>query len=378
MVIPLHPRPFTRDAGSAGEQLEALRSQLAGELVTAEDDHNDRAIKGMEGTDMRSGLVLPSLGAGVGPDELSRAARRAEELGYANLWVAERLLYPTVLRSAYPASPDGSLPAFYRQALTPLETLAYLASQTRRIGLGTSILLMPLHNPVMLARQIATLDVLSGGRVRLGLGQGWSIDELEAGGATGQRGPRADEYVQVLKTIWTTDPAEFAGAHFTLPRSILQPKPVQQPHPPIYMAGYVPSALARVGRLANGWVPSGVPLSAVGSMMDQVRRQAAEAGRDPDTLELLVWAFVDLRSQPAGAGRPDWFGSLDEIRRDVETARKLGVAEIAFAPGYGSGELCLDTYFGLLEQLVDLVGAPRERSASTADLSGSIGANRVA
>jgi len=305
---------------------------------------------------MRSGLVLPSLGAGIGPEELVRAARQAEELGYANLWVAERLLYPVVLRSPYPATPDGSLPPFYQHALTPLETLSYLASQTRRIGLGTSVLLMPLHNPVMLARQIATLDVLSGGRARVGLGQGWSIDELEAGGGvTGRRGERANEYVEVLKTIWTTDPAEFAGQHYTLPKSILQPKPVQRPHPPIYMAAYVPSALARVARLADGWMPSGVPLAAVGPMMEQVRRQAREAGRDPEALELLIWAAVDVRDRPAGEGRPDWVGSLEEIRRDVETARGLGATEIAFWPGYDTGELSLETYFSLLDRLRELV-----------------------
>jgi probable F420-dependent oxidoreductase len=191
--------------------------------------------------------MLPSLGAGIGPVELIRAAQRAEALGYANLWVAERLLYPVAPRSPYPATPDGSLPAFYQQALTPIETLTFVASQTQRIGLGTSVLLMPLHNPVMLARQLATLDVLSGGRTRVGLGQGWSIDELEAGsGATSQRGARADEYIQVLDTIWTTDPAEFAGQYYTLPRSILQPKPLQRPRPPVYLAAYTPSALTRV------------------------------------------------------------------------------------------------------------------------------------
>ena len=166
-----------------------------------------------------------------------------------------------------------------------------------------------------------------------------------------QRGARADEYVQVLKTIWTTDPAEFAGEHYTLPRSILQPKPLQRPHPPIYMAGYDPSALGRVARLANGWMPSGVPLAAMGPMMDQARRQAREAGRDPDALELLVWAFVAIQDRPAGEGRPDFVGSLDEVQRDVETLRGLGATEIVFAPGYGTGELSLETYFSLLDQL---------------------------
>jgi probable F420-dependent oxidoreductase len=305
---------------------------------------------------MRRGLVLPNLGAGVGPEELTRAATKAEELGYANLWVAERLLYPVEPRSSYPASTDGIMPPLYKHALTPLETLSFVAGATRRIGLGTSVLLMPLHNPVMLARQIASLDVLSGGRARVGLGQGWSLDELEAGGAEASgRGARADEYVRVLETVWTTDPAEFRGEHYRLPKSILQPKPVQKPRPPIYMAGYVPSALARVGRLADGWVPSGVPLAGVGPMMEIVRRSASEAGRDPEALELMVWAFLDVRDEPAGHGRPDWTGTLDEIERDIETARGLGVTEIAFSPGYGSGLLELETYFELMERMAQLI-----------------------
>ena len=159
----------------------------------------------------------------------------------------------------------------------------------------------------------------------------------------------------MLKTIWTTDPAEFAGQHFTLPESILQPKPLQRPHPPIYMAAYVPSALARVARLADGWMPSGVPLTAVGPMMDQARRQAREAGRDPEALELLIMAFVVIQDRPAGEGRPDFVGSREEIRRDIATARGLGANEIIFMPGYSTGDLSLETYFNLLVELRQLL-----------------------
>ena len=133
---------------------------------------------------MKIGATLPSLGTGTGPRALLTAAKRAEELNYDSLWVAERLLYPTNPRTPYPATPDGSLPKLYATALTPIEALTFVAGHTSRITLGTSVLIMPLHNPVMLARQLATLDVLSEGRLRVGLGQGWSADEFEAGGAT--------------------------------------------------------------------------------------------------------------------------------------------------------------------------------------------------
>ena len=304
---------------------------------------------------MKVGLTLPHLGAEATPEALVRAAQRAEELDYSSLWVAERLLYPTNPRSPYPSTPDGALPPFYTHVYTPLETLTFVAAHTKRIAVGTSVLIMPFHNPVVLARELATLDVLSGGRVRVGLGQGWSVDEMEAAGATPKgRGARADEFVEVLKAIWTTDPVEHRGEHFTVPRSILNPKPVQRPHPPIYMAAYVPSALERVARLSDGWMPAGVPLAAVGPMMGQVRELARAAGRDPSALELLVLGFPAILEQSPGEGRPDFVGTLDEIRRDVMTARDLGASELILAPGYATGNLSLDEYFRSLETLREL------------------------
>lgn len=301
---------------------------------------------------MRIGLLLPHLGAEMSPAALVEAARRAEELEYDSLWVIERLLYPTSPRSRYPATPDGSLPTMYARALTPLETLSYVAAHTSTIALGTGVLIMPFHNPVMLARQLASLDVLSGGRLRVGLGQGWSADELEAAGASAKgRAARADEFIQVLKAIWTSDPVERAGELFSVPRSILQPKPVQTPHPPIYLAAYAPSALGRAGRLADGWMPSGVPLAATGQMMGQVREAAARAGRDPSAVELIIFALPAILDASPGEGRPDFVGTFDEVRRDVMTARDLGATEIIFAAGYSSGDLRLAEYRRLLEQL---------------------------
>jgi len=304
---------------------------------------------------MKIAAFLPHMGTGMGPSAIVEAARRAEDLGYDTLWVAERLLYPTTPRSKYPATPDGSLPKLYAQALTPIETLTYVAAHTSRIRIGTAVLLMPLHNPVMLARQLATLDVLSNGRLRVGLGQGWSLDELEAGNASPKgRAARADEFVEVLEKVWTTDPVEHRGEHFSVPRSTLQPKPVQSPRPPIYMAAYAPSALERVGRLADGWIPSAVPLAGVGPMMDQVRAAAQAAGRDPSALELIVTSDPAILEESPGEGRPDFVGTYDEIRRDVMLARDLGVTEINFMLGYSSGDLNLDEYKQTLERLSTL------------------------
>src|SRR3990170_2652669 len=252
---------------------------------------------------MRVGFALPNIGPLGGPESVAKVAQRAEELGYDSVWVIERLLWPVKPQTPYPVTPDGSLPEEYKHVLDPLETLTFAAALTKRVALGTSVLDIPYYNPVMLARRASTLDVLSGGRVRLGLGLGWSKDEHDAVGAEMRhRGARADEFLQVLKAIWTTDPATFEGKFYTLPKSHIHPKPVQQPHPPIYLAAYVPAALERIARYADGWNPAGIPVDGMKQMFDGVKEMAGAAGRDPGKVALIVRANVEIREAPRPRG----------------------------------------------------------------------------
>ena len=162
---------------------------------------------------MRIGFALPQVGSAVGPETLVTAAQRAEDLGFDSLWVLDRILWPINPRAPYPIG-DGSLPVKYKSVLDPLETLTFVAAHTRRIALGTSVLNLPWYNPVLLARQLTTLDVLSAGRLQIGFGIGWSPDEYEAADTPWEeRGKRADELIQALKKIWTTDPVEFQGEY---------------------------------------------------------------------------------------------------------------------------------------------------------------------
>jgi probable F420-dependent oxidoreductase len=286
---------------------------------------------------MRLGTVLPNLGAIAGPENIVRVAQHAESLGFDGLWVAERVLYPVSPQTPYGGTPDGSLPDFYRTAYAPLLALAWAAAHTSNIRIGTSVLNIPMHQPVQLAKELASLDALSGGRLSVGLGQGWSQDEYEATGAvTSRLGARADEYVSVLKAMWGPDPVEFKGEFFSVPRSEVKPKPVQQPHPPIYLAAYSPTALARAGRMANGWLPTGIPLAGIAQMTDGLRQAASAAGRDPTTLEIIVLAHVGITENPLREGRSDFLGNLDEIREDVQTAQEIGVDELIFSPSGGS------------------------------------------
>jgi probable F420-dependent oxidoreductase len=300
---------------------------------------------------MRFGFALPQVGSVVGPEALLKVAKRAEDLGFESLWVLDRILWPVNPRAPYPIG-DGSLPVQYKSVLDPVETLTFAAAHTSRIALATGVLNLPWYNPVLLARRLTTLDVLSRGRLRVGFGIGWSPDEYEAAGTSWEdRGKRADEAIRVLKKIWTTDPVEFEGKHYRIAKSFIGPKPVQKPHPPIYMAAFTPSAMKRVAAEADAWLPVGIPLSGVGAMFDGIKKMAKDAGRDPSTLELILTAGVEIHERPIEKERAEFTGSLEQIADDFATAQKLGAAEITtYAQFLPAGE----TAEGLITRMEDL------------------------
>ena len=304
---------------------------------------------------MRFGFALPQVGSAVGPEALVTVAKRAEDLGFDSLWVLDRILWPVNPRAPYPIG-DGSLPVKYKSVLDPLETLTFAAAHTRRIALGTSVLNLPWYTPVLLARRLTTLDILSAGRLKVGFGIGWSPDEYEAAGVTWQeRGKRADELIQAIKKIWTTDPVEFQGKYYRIPKSVIGPKPVQKPHPPVYMAAYTPSAMKRVAAEANGWFPVGIPLSGVGPMFEGIKGMAKEAGRDPSALELIVRANVEIHNSPIQKDRGDFSGTLEQIAEDVKATQKLGAAEIVFDAQFSPGVETASDIVSRMEQLWRMV-----------------------
>ncbi len=305
---------------------------------------------------MRIGFALPQMGPAAGPEAILHAAQRAEALGYDSLWVLDRLLFPVTPQTPYPGSPDGALPEQYKRVLDPLETLTFAAAHTRRIALGTSILDMPFYNPVVLARSLTTLDVLSGGRLRVGFGQGWSKDEFDAVGIVPKGlGRRADEFLQVLKAIWTTDPVEFHGRHFHLPKAFIQPKPVQKPHPPIYLAAYAPGSLKRAATMANGWNPAGVPIDAMKQMMAGLKTMAQAAGRDPAGVGVVVRANLMMTATPLGTGRGSFAGSPPEIKEDIDATRAAGVNELFFDPQFSPGVSSEAAFLKVMEEIHRLV-----------------------
>src|SRR5487761_1853423 len=213
--------------------------------------------------DMQIGYGAPVAGAWATPEYLTAFARRAEDAGYASLWSFQRLLVP-----------EGSgMEPVYRSVLDPMVALGYVAASTARIRLGVALVNLPFVSPTVLARQASTVDVLSSGRLDLGLGIGWMPEEFAATGAsTARRGARTEEYLAVLRTLWADEISSFKGEFYTIPPGRQRPRPVQQPGPPGLLGGMSRPA----GRIADGWIPSSrADLSKISDAVGLIRDAAA-------------------------------------------------------------------------------------------------------
>ena len=305
---------------------------------------------------MKIGISLPQLGPTASAENLIKVARHAEELGYDSAWVLERLLWPLNPKEPYPASPDGRLPETYQSVLDPIETLTFVAAHTKTLQLGTSVLVLPYHTPVQLARRIATLDVLSGGRVLLGVGVGWSRDEFEAVGTPFQRrGARCDEFLRAMIEVWTSDPVKFDGDFYHIPESKIGPKPIQKPYPPIYIAGFGQYTFDRAAKFGNGWNPAGVPsFDWLEGMISQFRQTSMSAGRTD--MEVVLRSFTMVFEKSPGPQRSPMMGTLDELREDTRRLREMGVTHLIQSPpaiGFDPSA-STDDMVRLMEQLIEI------------------------
>lgn len=278
---------------------------------------------------MKLGIALPVAGAWATPENQVRVAQTAEALDYHSLWVFQRLLYALEPKNDYPAAPGQRWPKPFERVVDPIVTLAYVAGATKRIRLGTSVLIMPYYSPILLAKQLATLDMVSSGRLHVGLGLGWSEDEYAAVGVPfRQRGKRADEFLQCLKGIWTQDVVEFSGEFYRVPKAKVEPKPVQKPHPPITIGGHGPAAIKRAVAFADGFNGANVPLAQVAPLVQQLKVAAEAAGRDPKTLHIVSRGTFQLHESPQGKDRRPLWGTLGEIREDIQRYAEVGLTEL--------------------------------------------------
>jgi probable F420-dependent oxidoreductase len=275
---------------------------------------------------MRFGFMPgAAVGDGIAHRDYTRLViTRAEELGFESAWVGEHVVFPDPVPTDYPYSPDGKflLPPTC-DLPDPLTWLAHVSGFTSTIKLATGALVLPQRNPVVLAKELATLDRLSGGRLLLGVGVGWMRQEAEAIGVPfSARGRRLEEFIGAMRSLWVDDLAEFEGEHVNFQRVRSYPKPAQKDQRvPIIIGGGGPIGARRAGRLGDGYYPLHTKFEDVEELVGVMRKSAAEAGRNPADVEVSVLSFAVTGDEPVSASL------LDEYRRMEE----LGVQRIVIA-----------------------------------------------
>ncbi|MGV9914514.1 TIGR03619 family F420-dependent LLM class oxidoreductase [Streptomyces tendae] len=302
---------------------------------------------------MLLGLALPTFGTDAHVDGVVTFSRAAEELGYDSLWTGDRVLSPRSPSARYPSG-NGVMPRVYENHMDPLTCLGFVAAHTERVRLGTSTLNGLWHAPLVLARTLTTLDVLSRGRLDVGLGLGWMPEEFTAAGVPWQgRGARLDETLDVLEAYWANDEFSHRGRLFTVPETVVGLKPAQRPGPPVLLAAFTPAGLRRVARRADGWLPTGMPLDRLMAMWGSVLEDAERVGRDPEGLRMALRVNLRLTERSTG---PDVFpgsGTLDQYIDYARAAAEAGVHELFV--DFGQSPATLDERLDMAARFVESV-----------------------
>jgi len=278
---------------------------------------------------MKYGAFLPHIGPLANGDVMTNirtTAQNAEALGFDSVWTGDHIVIPVDIASRYPYTATGSLPMNPKAPLLePLTVLSFVAACTTKIRLGTAVLVLPHRNAVVTAKTVATLDVLSRGRVILGVGVGWMEEEFKAVNASfADRGPLSDEAVAVMKELWTSEHPKFSGRFHRFPEVACEPRPVQKPHPPIWLGGHTGPALRRIVEYGDGWAAVVFSPQEFAERLDKLKEKAAKTGRDLSKFTLCV--------SPRGK-RPE--AILEDIPRYQELgATYLYLAFFNFARSY--------------------------------------------
>jgi probable F420-dependent oxidoreductase len=267
---------------------------------------------------MKFGVAFANVGPMAYAEGAVALAQAAEAGGFESLWTVEHTVVPAGYESTYPYSPTGRMPGPEDSDIPdPLIWLAYVAASTSTIRLGTGILILPQRNPIVLAKEVATLDRLSGGRVELGIGVGWLEEEFDAIGISFEdRGARTDDYVAALRALWTEDQATHEGTHSSFRDAISRPRPMQG-SVPIVVGGHSKAAARRAGRLGDGFFPGKGSHEELAELIAVMRATAVEHGRDPDRIEITAGGNGALGSK-----------ALDEVKALAD----LGVSRVIVPP----------------------------------------------
>ena len=288
---------------------------------------------------MKFGFYLPTRGHTATPEALETLVTRGEALGFHSVMIADHVVFPIEVHSKYPYTVSGAFPG-HGDALEQLTLMAFVAGLTTRLRLVTSFMILPYRNPMLTAKMLATVDVLSRGRVTVGVGVGWLREEFEALHAPDfdRRGAVSNEYLQIFKTLWTQDPADFAGRFYQFNGLRCLPHPLQKPHPPLWIGGHSRPALRRVATYGDGWHPVGanpaVPLRPheLQAALNDLKRLVEAEGRDPEavtiSLKAPLYDVSPAAEQQAGLERRPFSGAPEQVIEDIATYGRLGVSEL--------------------------------------------------
>ena len=244
--------------------------------------------------------------------DIGALAKKAEDLGFESIWMAEHPIIPVHSDSKYGGTPDGSIPDYMSDMADPFISLAIASATTSKIMLGTSICLIPEHNPLVQAKQIAALDFHSGGRFIFGIGTGWLREETEImGGDFDHRWTQARESVEAMKEMWTKDEAEYHGRYFDFPPVRVFPKPIQKPHPPVFLGGAAQNVFKRVISYGDGWMPVRATPESVKAGRASLDELADAAGRDPNSIQIMIY----------GASSRDEIKQMEDAGANMATVR---------------------------------------------------------
>jgi probable F420-dependent oxidoreductase len=290
---------------------------------------------------VKFGLFAALAAPYVTPEGLAGLGQEAEERGIESLWVAEHVVLFDDYQPDYPYSPDGRFPATADSGLLePLSTLAFLTAHTSTVRLGTGILLLPQRNPVYTAKEVANLDWLSGGRIDLGIGVGWQREEFAAVNVSWpERGRRTDEYLAVMKSLWTEDVSSFHGRFYDLRDARMYPKPVQDPHPPIHVGGESDAALRRAAALGDGWYTFNRLPEDVAPALARLDDLLEQHGRTRADVEISVCPYLHALT-------PEMVTAYGEAGVDRVIGLVFGGSRDDFAQGITALEPCLEAARG--------------------------------
>ena len=287
---------------------------------------------------MRYGFYLPTRGPLGNPDDISAIAKAGENLGYFTIVFGDHIVFPVEISSSYPYTVDGGFPGV-GDALEQLNLMSFVAGITETVRLVNSVMILPHRNPLATAKMLATIDVLSKGRLTVGVGVGWMREEFEALSAPDfdKRGAASNEYLEIFKKCWTQDPVSHDGEFYSFKELRCMPHPVQDPHPPIWIGGHSSAALRRVSKYADGWHPVGatsaspLPPEEFRNLLDRLKALMEVEGRDYDDLTISFKApSYDPGLVPEGHGRLLFTGSPERIAQDVRDYQAMGVHEVVF------------------------------------------------